>query len=193
MFKHLNIEIAEVAKQVTQDGGPRLYKTPYGNIYPSITTILAPLKREILEKWRLRVGDKVADAESKWGRDRGSAIHLGVELVLKNESLSGHPMLVRMLVEDLMPYLRKINNIHCQEQSLYSDYFQTGGRCDTIAEYGGVLSIIDFKGSKRTKRIEWVQDYFLQVSFYAYAYWERTGKKIEQGVILIANEQGQAS
>jgi len=195
MFNHLNIKIADVAKQVSIDdtGGPRLYKTPYGKVFPSITTILSPLKREILEKWRKRVGDKVADAEGLWGRERGTAIHLAAENVLNNESIIGHPLLVRMLIQDLMPYLRRIDNIHCQEQPLYSDYFETAGRCDTIGEYGGKLSVIDFKGSKRTKKIGWVQDYFLQVSFYAYAYWERTGMKIEQGVILIANEQGQAS
>jgi hypothetical protein len=193
-FKHLNIKIPEVAKQISQDGsGKRLYQTPKGEIYPSITTVLAPLKEEILASWRQRVGDIVADQESQWGKDRGNAIHLAAEEFLQNKKLSGHPLLVRMLLEDLMPSLRKINNIHCQETPLYSDHFRIGGRCDCIAEYNHKLSIIDFKGSKRVKRVEWITDYFMQTAFYAYAYWERTGTKIEQCVILIANEQGAAS
>ena len=192
-YYHLDIQIPEVAVQITKDGsGERFYRTPDGNVYPSITTVLAPLKKEILDKWRERVGDKVADAESQWGKDRGSALHLAIEQFLKNESLVGHPLLIRMLVEDLIPFLRKINNIHCQEQPLYSDYFSTAGRCDTIAEYDDILSVIDYKGAKRTRKEEWITDYFIQTSFYAYAYYERTGYKINQCVILMAHEQGQA-
>jgi|ERR1035441_7888554 genome maintenance exonuclease 1 len=193
MYEHLNIQIPELAVQETQDGsGQRLYRTPKGDLYPSITTILSPLKKEIITKWRERVGNKVADIECQWGRERGTAIHLAVEEFIKNKGLVGQPLLVRMLVEDLMPYLRKIGKIHCQEVPLFSDLFRTAGRCDCIAEYSNKLSIVDFKTSKRPKRIEWIEDYFLQTSFYAYAYWERTGYKIEQSVILIATEQGQA-
>jgi genome maintenance exonuclease 1 len=193
MYEHLNISIPEVAVQETPDGSAqRLYRTPKGELYPSITTVLAPLKDEVLRAWRERVGDAVANAESQWGRNRGTAIHLAIEDVLKNRSIKDHSLLVRMLVQDLMPYLKRIGRIHCQETPLFSDYFRTAGRCDCIAEYGGKLSIIDFKGSKKSKREEWIFDYFLQTSFYAYAYWERTGYKIEQAVILITCEQGQA-
>jgi PD-(D/E)XK nuclease superfamily len=194
MFVHLNIKIPEVAKQLSSRlSGQRLYETPEGKIYPSITTCLSPLKEEILLQWRERVGNKEADAECEWARKRGEATHFALEEFLKNKSINGHPLLVRMLVEDLKPYLLKINNIHCQEQILFSDFFKIAGRCDCIAEYDNLLSIIDFKGSKRPKRIEWIKDYFLQVAFYAYSYYERTGYKIEQSVILIANEQGAAS
>jgi len=194
MYKHLDIVIPEVATQVSIDGqGPRLYKTPKGDIYPSITTILAPLKEEILRAWRKRVGDKEADRASNWGKQRGSALHLAIEHYLQNKSISGHPLLIRALLEDIIPYLKKINNIYCQEQALYSDYFKIGGRTDCIAEYNKILSVVDFKGSGRTKKLEWIEDYFLQGAFYAYAFYERTGRKIPQIVILISNEQGQAS
>jgi genome maintenance exonuclease 1 len=193
MYEHLNIQIPEIAIQETPDGSDqRLYRTPKGELLPSITTVLAPLKEDILKKWRERVGDTVANIESQWGRDRGSALHLALEDVLKNKSIKEHPLLIQMLVQDLMPYLKKIGKIHCQEVALFSDYFKIAGRCDCIAEYGGKLSIVDFKGSKRTKRYEWVIDYFLQTAFYAYSYWERTGYKIEQSVILIGTEQGAA-
>ncbi len=193
-YNHLNIKISEVAKQISIDGqgGPRLYQTPADKIYPSITTVLGPMKAEIIANWRARVGDKVADFESQWGKDRGTLLHDGVECVLKNRSIKDKALLIRMLIEDLRPNLLKINNIHCQEQALYSDKFEIGGRCDTIGEYDGVLSVIDFKGSKRAKRESWIEDYFLQVSYYAYAYYERTGYQIKQGVILIANAEGPA-
>jgi genome maintenance exonuclease 1 len=192
-FNHLNIIVPQHAKQISPDGtGKRLYQTPEGKIYPSITTILAPLKEEILTQWRERVGDKVADAESNWGKGRGTALHLACEELVQNKSLKGHPLLIRMLIEDLMPYIRKIDNIHCQETVLYSDKFRTAGRVDLIAEYDGKLSIIDFKGSKRSKKREWITDYFIQTAFYAAAYYERTRYKIKQNVILMANEIGLA-
>ena len=193
-YKHLNIEIPDLAKQLTPDGsGQRLYQTPNGKVYPSITTILAPIKKDAIALWKQKVGNQIADYETRWARERGTAIHFAIEELIKNKSLEGHPLLVRMLIEDLMPYLKKLNNIHCQEQVLYSDFFQTAGRCDCIAEYNKLLSIIDFKGSNRTKKEEWIKDYFLQTSFYAYAYYERTKRKIQQCVILIANESGTAS
>jgi genome maintenance exonuclease 1 len=194
MFIHTPVVISEVATQVSIDGkGPRLYKTPKGDIFPSITTILAPLKEEILREWRKRVGDKEADRASNWGKTRGTALHLALEHYLDNKSLAGHPLLVRALLEDLLPYLKKINNISCQESTLYSDIFRIGGRTDCIADYGGTLSVIDFKGSGRSKREEWIEDYFIQGAFYAWAFYERTGIKAEKIVILIANEQGIAS
>ena len=33
------------------------------------------------------------------------------------------------------PFLKRINNIHLQEKSLYSDHLQTAGRVDCIAEF----------------------------------------------------------
>jgi hypothetical protein len=192
MFTHKIVEIQHPAKQITQDGtGKRLYQTPFGDVYPSITTVLSPMKEEILAAWRKRVGDKVADFESQWGKDRGTAIHEAIELVLKNKSIVGHPLLVRMIVQDLMPYLHLIDNILAQEQALFSNKFRIAGRCDTIAEYKGILSVIDFKGSKRPKKREWIEDYFIQTSFYAAAFFEQTGIKIPQCVILIGTEQGQ--
>ena len=192
-FNHLNIKIPQRAKQITEEGSKRrLYQTPEGKIYPSITTILEPLKRDVLDKWRERVGDEVADEESKWGKDRGSALHLALEELIDNKSIKDHPILIQMLVDDSMPYIYRIGDIHCQETVLYSDFFKTAGRVDLIAKYNGKLSVIDFKGSKRPKRIDWIEDYFVQTSFYAYAYYERTKRPVEQCVILIANEQTEA-
>ena len=80
---------------------------------------------------------------------------------------------------------KKINNIWFQEAFLYSDELETAGQVDCIAEYDGKLSIIDFKTSRKLKKEEFIQNYFMQVSFYAKAFEERTGIPVDQGVILI--------
>ena len=35
------------------------------------------------------------------------------------------------------------------------------------------------------EKVEWITNYFIQASFYAAAFYERTGVPIKQGVILI--------
>jgi genome maintenance exonuclease 1 len=72
-----------------------------------------------------------------------------------------------------------------QEAFLYSDKLQCAGQVDCIAEYDGKLSIIDFKTSRKPKKEEWITNYFIQASFYAAAFYERTGIAIKQGVIII--------
>ena len=60
------------------------------------------------------------------------------------------------------------------------------GTCDCIAEYNGQLSIIDFKTSRKPKREEWIDDYFMQTFAYALMFEEMTGVEIKQIVILVA-------
>ena len=64
------------------------------------------------------------------------------------------------------------------------------GRVDCVAEFDGKLSIIDFKGSTKPKREEWIENYFHQATAYALMFEEKTGITIENIVIMIANEDG---
>ena len=80
---------------------------------------------------------------------------------------------------------KHVNNIYFQEAPLYSHEIKTAGRVDLIAEFAGKLSIIDFKTSRRPKKAEWIEGYFMQESFYAAAFYERTGLAIKQLVTLI--------
>ena len=46
-------------------------------------------------------------------------------------------------------------------------------------------SIVDFKQANRPKRVEWIDDYFLQIAAYAMAHDYVYKSKIKQGVIMI--------
>jgi genome maintenance exonuclease 1 len=52
----------------------------------------------------------------------------------------------------------------------------------------GRVLIIDYKNSRKPKRDEWIQDYFMQAAAYWVAYWERSGVKPDGAEIWIANE-----
>ena len=63
------------------------------------------------------------------------------------------------------------------------------GTVDNISKMvDGKILIIDYKNSRKPKREEWVQDYFMQTAAYFVAYWDRTGIKADGAEIWIANE-----
>ena len=63
------------------------------------------------------------------------------------------------------------------------------GTVDNISEMeDGTVLIIDYKNSRKPKREDWIQDYFIQASAYYIAYWDRTGIKPNGAEIWIANE-----
>ena len=84
----------------------------------------------------------------------------------------------------------KVDNVYAQECGLYSDKYMVSGRVDCIAEYDGVLSIIDFKTSRSERNDDWNESYYIQASAYAEMFEERTGTPIEQIVILVVTEDG---
>jgi chaperonin GroEL (HSP60 family) len=65
------------------------------------------------------------------------------------------------------------------------------GRVDCIGEFDGVLSVIDFKTSKRIKKKEDIDNYFAQCVAYACMYEELIGKGIDQIVIIMAVEDSE--
>jgi genome maintenance exonuclease 1 len=78
-----------------------------------------------------------------------------------------------------------MNEIHAIETPLFSHDLRLAGTTDCVAEYDGILSIVDFKTALKPKRKEWVSSYFMQGVAYSHMFEEMTGKKIEQIIILI--------
>ena len=87
--------------------------------------------------------------------------------------------------------LDRINNIYLQEAALYSKHLELAGRVDCIAEFDGVLSIIDFKTAEQPKREEYLYDYFVQETAYACMLQEKYGMTVKQLVTIVACENGE--
>jgi len=64
------------------------------------------------------------------------------------------------------------------------------GATDVVGLYNGRESIIDFKQTNKPKRIEWIEDYFLQLAAYAMAHDQIYGTCVDQGVILMCSKDG---
>jgi genome maintenance exonuclease 1 len=169
------------------DTGKRQYQTPDGQLLPSITTVLSIMNRDAISEWRNKVGEEEANRISRYSSGRGTAVHSLCETYLKNEPLcsDARPDAVFMF-KVIKPLLNNINKIQYQEQGLYSIKLGVAGSVDCIAEYEGVLSVIDFKTASKPKKEEYIENYFLQTTAYALMYEELIGTPINQIVILIA-------
>jgi hypothetical protein len=177
-------------ESVTSDDGKRYYVTPNGVRLPSVTTVVGAMKKKSIMEWRNRVGEEEANRVSRLATGRGNRVHLLAEKYLNNEKIvwmKEMPDAIEMF-NSIKPQLSNINNIHYQEQALWSERVGMAGRVDLIAEWCGKLSVIDFKTSKKIKERNDIFDYFAQCTAYSLMYEELVGPAIDQIVIVMAVE-----
>ena len=84
-FRHVKLSELnyDLEAETTEKG--RVYKTPGGNLYPSITTVLSAYNKKAIYEWRQRVGEEVANKISAKASGRGTKLHNTVEQYLLNE------------------------------------------------------------------------------------------------------------
>ena len=166
------------------------------DIYPSITSVLSIRDKKGLHEWRQKVGEDVANHVMIQAANRGTAVHNMVEDYLNNVDLDQVEKYQKQFIPRMMFNVLKkecllgINNIRLQEAQMYSSDYTVAGRCDCIADYDGVPSIIDFKTSTKEKNEDWIENYFIQGSAYAEMYKEHFDEEINQVVILVVTEEG---
>ena len=182
-------------KAVTTDDG-RVYETPTGEKYPSITTVLSSYNKKALFEWRERVGAETANRIARKASSRGTKLHTICEKYLLNESdgVKFKTMMpdTKELFLQLKPHIdENVGRVFGIEQALFSHQLKIAGRCDCIAEWKGELSIVDYKTATREKSEDGIMNYFMQCTAYAEMFGERTGLPINQIVVAIAVENSQ--
>ena len=184
MFNHIQHNYEKITRTTAKDGS-RVYRTPSGNAYPSVTSVTGLLNKQAILEWRKRVGEEVANQISTRAANRGTRVHSLCEDYLNNEKLD-IDIFDQEMWDSIRPELNKINNIHALESQLYSDHLEVAGTVDCIAEYEGKLSVIDFKTSRRQKTADQIHNYFMQCSAYAVAFEERTQVPVNRLTIIMA-------
>jgi genome maintenance exonuclease 1 len=168
----------------------RIYVTPDGKKYPSITTVLGARGKDGLTEWRNAVGEDEANRVCHHAATRGTAMHNIAERYINNEEVYFEKNTmphVKSLFNAIRPILDEhVGNVILQECPLYSDHLGVAGRVDLVAYFDGKLSIVDFKTSKRVKEREDIKNYFAQATAYAIMFEERTGIPVPQLVIIMA-------
>ena len=185
-FLHENI-LGDIELNTINENGKRLYVTPDGEKYPSVTTVLSDYKKDAIIQWRKRVGEQQANKISTQASRRGTKVHKLCEDYLNNESTFKDytPDNVEMF-KSIQPTLNEIEIVYAQERTLYSHHLKTAGRVDCVGKFSGKPHIIDFKTSKKQKKWEWIDNYFMQGSAYSVMWEEMTGVPIPYIAIIIA-------
>jgi genome maintenance exonuclease 1 len=187
MFNHVELDLPSLEREMID--GVRYYKVPDKEElqkFVSITSVISHYSKEKFAKWRKKVGEEEANRITKRATSRGTDTHTLIEQYLKNMDCNSDVLPIsEHLFQVAVPALKRINNIHALEGSLYSQYLGVAGTVDCIAEFDGELSIIDFKTSKQPKPREWIDGYFVQCCAYA------CGLSVKKFVIIMTCENGE--
>lgn len=163
----------------------------HGAVYPSITRVLGAKPKPQLEAWKRRIGKTEAAKVSQRATVRGSSLHHLFEVYLNNEDLPERSPSVEEMWRSVRPWLdTNITKVYAQESDVYSKRLEVAGRMDLLAEVRGRRAVVDLKTATREKKEEWVEDYFLQATFYSLCVYELTGTPIKLIVLPIVNPTG---
>jgi genome maintenance exonuclease 1 len=177
--------------------GKRLYATPDGSKVPSVTTVLDKTKPEesriALANWRKAMGDAKATQITTEAASRGTRMHKYLEDYIKGDELKEsvtNPFaqqsleMAKIVIAKGFP---KINEVWGSEVPLYFPGLYAG-TTDCCGVHDGDQSILDFKQTNKPKKLEYISDYFLQLTAYALAHNEVHGTNIRKGVILMCSK-----
>ncbi len=183
--------------QRDESTGRRLYACPDGSKVPSVTTILDKTKpaeaREALARWKQSVGEKKAQEITTEAASRGTRMHTYLENHIKGVALPdsvSNPYaqqsldMARKVITEGFP---KVREVWGSEVPLYFPELYAG-TTDCCGIHDGDESILDFKQTNKPKKLEWIEDYFLQLTAYALAHNEIHGTNIRKGVILMCSK-----
>lgn len=180
-------------KRVVIDG-VRYYETPTGEKYPSVTTVLKGhyhKKKEGIVKWRKRVGEAKATEITTRAASRGTKLHKICENYIGNDPEYKKGAMPTTLVDfqNVRPILDKnLSNVLGIEFPLFSHKFKTAGTADLLCTWGNTPTVLDFKTSRKWKKEEWIEDYFVQASVYGMMANELYSIDIQQLVVILLVE-----
>ena len=160
---------------------------------PSVTSILQATKSEedkaSLELWKERIGHAEANKIKNEASNRGTSMHSYIEDFLRgriNESFFENNEQYKNMAKEIIEkgIKGKLEQIYGMETTLYYPE-KYAGTADLVGIYQGKETIIDFKQANKPKKIDYIQDYFLQLGAYTLAHNVVYETKITSGVILL--------
>lgn len=179
----------------TYDDVGRIYHFSDGSQYYSVTTMLGATKdKKFLDEWRQRVGQKRAEGLTRIAGVIGGDMHSCAEKYLLKQDMSFPNAVVRNLFNQIKPFIdKRVVKVYRTEEVLWSDDLQLAGSCDAIVDYlvsnDPFYTVLDFKTANKQPKIEWVRDYFLQLSTYSLMIEKIFGRQPSKGALLFAYKQ----
>ena len=181
----------EIKRQQVE--GKRLYACPDGNAVASVTTILDKTKDKThLIAWRKRVGEKKAQEIVTEAASVGTRMHKYLEDYIEFgewPTPGGNPFAKKahaMATQIRDNAMVDVDEIWGSEINLYMPQMYAG-TTDLVGQYKGNPAIMDFKQTNKPKKLEWVEDYYLQMVAYAEAHNEIYGTNIREGHVFMCS------
>lgn len=184
----------QYSKLDRQDGGRhgRVYVDDYGKKIPSVTTILSKTKDTThLVAWKKRVGEEKAKQITEESAGLGTTMHSHLEAHIMGQVRPSGTNYGRVLAKNMADKiitegLIDVDEVWGVEAHLhYEDLW--AGTTDLVGIYQGKPAIMDFKTTIKPKKIEWVEDYQLQLSAYAYAHNHLYNTEIQTAVVFMVS------
>ena len=192
-FRHNLVTLPGIDRIDGDETTGRLYRLPDGSKVPSVTTVLGWSKKASLIEWRKRVGEEEANKISAKASSRGTKVHAICEDYLHNKNLDIkkiNPITLDMFLS-IKDIVDRIDDVLGIELQMFSQHLGVAGTSDVIANFDGRRSIIDFKTSSKPKKLEWIEDYCMQLAIYSVMYEELTGVPVNNLVVIIAVENSE--
>ena len=177
--------------------GKRKYLTPDGKAVACVTSILDSTKDKThLIAWKKRVGETKAQEIVTEASGVGTRMHKYLEDYVEfgtwaepgsNPYAKQAHMMATQVKENA---LSDVDEIWGSEVALYVPNLYAG-TTDLVGQYKGNACIMDFKQTNKPKKLEWVQDYFLQLTAYAIAHNEIYDTNINEGHIFMCSRAGE--
>ena len=160
---------------------------------PSVTSILQATKSEedkaAIKNWVERVGSAEANRIKNEASNRGTSMHSYIEDFLRgriNESFFESNEKYKNMAKEIIDkgIKGKLEEIYGIETTLhYPEKY--AGTADLVGVYQGKEVIIDFKQANKPKKVDYIQDYFLQLGAYTLAHNVVYKSNITSGIILL--------
>ena len=171
-----------------EDQGARTYDVN-GARLPSVTTILGATKnQQFLKDWKAKVGEQEAERIKNLSSKRGTSMHKFLEHYILGtgyDDLTGLGQEAKTMAEKVIDVgLAPVEEYYGSEVTLYYPGLYAGST-DLVCLHNGMETVVDFKQSNRPKKLEWIEDYFMQIAAYCMAHDYVHNSQIKQGVIMI--------
>jgi len=177
--------------------GKRRYAAPGGAPVASVTTILGETKDKThLIAWKKRVGEQKAQEIVTEASGVGTRMHKYLEDYIEfgewpTAGSNPYAQQAHMMATKIKVYaMDDVDEVWGSEVPLYVPNIYAG-TTDLVGQYKGNPCIMDFKQTNKPKKLEWVEDYFLQLTAYAIAHNEVHGTDIREGHIFMCSRAGE--
>jgi genome maintenance exonuclease 1 len=177
--------------------GKRRYAAPGGAPVASVTTILGETKDKThLIAWKKRVGEQKAQEIVTEASGVGTRMHKYLEDYIEfgewpTAGSNPYAQQAHMMATKIKVHaMDDVDEVWGSEVPLYVPNIYAG-TTDLVGLYKGNPCIMDFKQTNRPKKLEWVEDYFLQLTAYAIAHNEVHGTNIREGHIFMCSRAGE--